>query len=249
MGRGRSTPRSQSPLSPRVEESRRVTKQGENDQEQAVRLCNDPNPADQPVIFPFPHHPGSGSPPTTPRIQTPNFLLRPPDAHPTSSSSSSTTWVSAPAQLLAGHAKPPTSSVSPPTGSNTPGSTPPPSSHPSSATRRPQPSLCGTGADHRDRHLRPRLQLDAPTRTGTDREMLKLNGYSTAHFGKCHEVPVWETGPMGPFEPPAEPGEMGSSTSTGSIGRPTSTPRRSTGTRCPSSRTGPRKRVTTSPRT
>jgi arylsulfatase A-like enzyme len=31
-------------------------------------------------------------------------------------------------------------------------------------------------------------------------ETLKLNGYSTAQFGKCHEVPVWETSPMGPFE-------------------------------------------------
>jgi arylsulfatase A-like enzyme len=29
---------------------------------------------------------------------------------------------------------------------------------------------------------------------------LKLNGYSTAQFGKCHEVPVWETSPMGPFD-------------------------------------------------
>ena len=28
---------------------------------------------------------------------------------------------------------------------------------------------------------------------------LKLNGYSTAQFGKCHEVPVWETSPAGPF--------------------------------------------------
>ena len=31
-------------------------------------------------------------------------------------------------------------------------------------------------------------------------ETLKLNGYSTSMFGKCHEVPVWETSPMGPFE-------------------------------------------------
>jgi arylsulfatase A-like enzyme len=31
-------------------------------------------------------------------------------------------------------------------------------------------------------------------------EILKLNGYSTAQFGKCHEVPVWETSPVGPFE-------------------------------------------------
>jgi arylsulfatase A-like enzyme len=30
-------------------------------------------------------------------------------------------------------------------------------------------------------------------------ETLKLNGYSTAQFGKCHEVPVWQTSPMGPF--------------------------------------------------
>jgi arylsulfatase len=30
-------------------------------------------------------------------------------------------------------------------------------------------------------------------------ETLKLNGYSTAQFGKCHEAPVWETSPLGPF--------------------------------------------------
>ena len=30
-------------------------------------------------------------------------------------------------------------------------------------------------------------------------ETMLLNGYSTAQFGKCHEVPVWETSPMGPF--------------------------------------------------
>jgi arylsulfatase A-like enzyme len=30
-------------------------------------------------------------------------------------------------------------------------------------------------------------------------KVLKLNGYATAQFGKCHEVPVWETSPMGPF--------------------------------------------------
>jgi arylsulfatase A-like enzyme len=29
---------------------------------------------------------------------------------------------------------------------------------------------------------------------------LKLNGYSTAQFGKCHEVPVWQTSPAGPFD-------------------------------------------------
>jgi arylsulfatase A-like enzyme len=37
-------------------------------------------------------------------------------------------------------------------------------------------------------------------------ETLKLNGYATAHFGKCHEVPVWETSPMGPFDRWPSPG-------------------------------------------
>jgi arylsulfatase A-like enzyme len=30
-------------------------------------------------------------------------------------------------------------------------------------------------------------------------ETLRLNGYSTAQFGKCHEVPLWEVSPVGPF--------------------------------------------------
>jgi arylsulfatase A-like enzyme len=38
-----------------------------------------------------------------------------------------------------------------------------------------------------------------PSRTAPLAETLKLNGYATAQFGKCHEVPVWETSPMGPF--------------------------------------------------
>src|SRR5262245_32635676 len=31
-------------------------------------------------------------------------------------------------------------------------------------------------------------------------ETLKLNGYSTAQFGKCHEIPVWESSAIGPFD-------------------------------------------------
>jgi arylsulfatase A-like enzyme len=31
-------------------------------------------------------------------------------------------------------------------------------------------------------------------------EILRLNGYCTAQFGKCHEVPVWEASPVGPFD-------------------------------------------------
>ena len=31
-------------------------------------------------------------------------------------------------------------------------------------------------------------------------QTLKLNGYSTAQFGKCHEVPVWQNSAIGPFD-------------------------------------------------
>ena len=31
-------------------------------------------------------------------------------------------------------------------------------------------------------------------------EILRQHGYNTAQFGKCHEVPVWESGPTGPFD-------------------------------------------------
>ena len=80
-------------------------------------------------------------------------------------------------------------------------------------------------------------------------ETLKLNGYSTAQFGKCHEVPVWQTSSMGPFD--AWPsGGGGFEHSTGSwVGRPTSTRRRSTRTGCRWSPTGPPRRATISPRT
>ena len=40
--------------------------------------------------------------------------------------------------------------------------------------------------------IRPKEKAPLP-------EILKLNGYSTAQFGKCHEVPYWEVSPMGPF--------------------------------------------------
>jgi arylsulfatase A-like enzyme len=58
-------------------------------------------------------------------------------------------------------------------------------------------------------------------------QILKLNGYSTAHFGKCHEVPVFETSPIGPFDHCRR--AQASSTSTGSlVGRTISTTRRYT---------------------
>lgn len=31
-------------------------------------------------------------------------------------------------------------------------------------------------------------------------QILRMNGFSTAQFGKCHEVPNWETTPIGPFD-------------------------------------------------
>jgi arylsulfatase A-like enzyme len=39
-----------------------------------------------------------------------------------------------------------------------------------------------------------------PKETAPLAEILRLNGYSTAQFGKCHEVPAWEVTPMGPFQ-------------------------------------------------
>jgi arylsulfatase len=37
-------------------------------------------------------------------------------------------------------------------------------------------------------------------------ETLRLNGYNTAQFGKCHEVPVWESSAVGPFDHWPSPG-------------------------------------------
>ena len=39
-----------------------------------------------------------------------------------------------------------------------------------------------------------------PNSMATIAEILRMNGYSTAQFGKCHEVPVWEASPVGPFD-------------------------------------------------
>ncbi|MFW2334548.1 arylsulfatase [Ilumatobacter sp.] len=39
-----------------------------------------------------------------------------------------------------------------------------------------------------------------PNTAATIAEILRLNGYSTAQFGKCHEVPPWEASPIGPFD-------------------------------------------------
>ena len=78
---------------------------------------------------------------------------------------------------------------------------------------------------------------------------LKLNGYSTAQFGKCHEVPVWQSSPMGPFD--AWPsGGGGFETFYGFIGGENNQydPALYDGT-TPSSRRRRPRRATTSPRT
>ena len=67
-----------------------------------------------------------------------------------------------------------------------------------------------------------------PNTTAPLAETLKLNGYSTAQFGKCHEVPVWETSPMGPFDAWPTGGGASSTSTASSAARPTSGTRRST---------------------
>ena len=79
---------------------------------------------------------------------------------------------------------------------------------------------------------------------------LKLNGYSTAQFGKCHEVPPWQTSPVGPFD--AWPtGGGGFEHFYGFIGGENNQyyPALYDGHRPRSNRRSPRRRATTSPRT
>jgi arylsulfatase len=46
----------------------------------------------------------------------------------------------------------------------------------------------------------PGYNTTRPNTKATLQETLRLNGYSTAMFGKCHEVPLWEANPTGPFD-------------------------------------------------
>lgn len=46
----------------------------------------------------------------------------------------------------------------------------------------------------------PGYTSQRPNSAATIAEALRLNGYSTSQFGKCHEVPTWEWSPMGPFD-------------------------------------------------
>ena len=81
-------------------------------------------------------------------------------------------------------------------------------------------------------------------------EVLRLNGYATAQFGKCHEVPVWQTSPVGPFD--AWPtGGGGFEHFFGFLGGETNqyAPALYNGTTADRAATAPPTRATTSPRT
>ena len=74
---------------------------------------------------------------------------------------------------------------------------------------------------------------------------LKLNGYSTAQFGKCHEVPVWETSPLGPMNQWPTGGGGSSTFMAFSAERPTSgIPPSTTERRQPSRRRLPKRGIT-----
>ena len=148
----------------------------------------------------------SGSPPTTPRIRTPSFPpitpLRPPAGAPNvlviliddcgfgASSAFGGPCATPNAERLAAgglkfnrfH----TTALCAPTA-------------PGAAHRAQPPHAWAWARSPRSRPRRPATRRCDPTRAAPLAEILKLNGYSTAQFGKCHEVPVWETSPMGPF--------------------------------------------------
>ena len=121
-------------------------------------------------------------------------------------------------------------------------------SHAAGAADRAQPPFLRHGVDHGT------CDLGAGGKFGAAQHdlarTLKLNGYSTAQFGKCHEVPVWQNSPIGPFDAWPTGGAAGSNISTASsAARPTSgIPRSLMGPR-PSRRKRPPMKAITSPRT
>ena len=144
---------------------------------------------------------------TTPRNSTRScrrsWLKRPRRAPPTSSSSSSTTSGSArraPSAVRSTDADRPAAGRR---AASTPSSTPPRSA-------RPRGPRCCTGRNHHQRrHGRitgratrvARLHSSIrPTSATPLPRCCASNGYNTAQFGKCHEVPVWEVRPAGPFD-------------------------------------------------
>jgi len=65
---------------------------------------------------------------------------------------------------------------------------------------RPQPPHREYELYHRDGDWLPGATGQIPNATAPLAEMLRLNGYSTAAFGKWHETAAWETSVSGPFD-------------------------------------------------
>jgi len=59
---------------------------------------------------------------------------------------------------------------------------------------------CGMGSITECATSAPGVSSVLPNTISPIARTLKLNGYSTSQFGKCHELPVWQTSPMGPFD-------------------------------------------------
>ena len=66
-----------------------------------------------------------------------------------------------------------------------------------------------TGRNHHSAHMGticeiaygfPGYDSVIPQSTATVAQILRMNGYNTALFGKAHLTPTWETGPAGPFD-------------------------------------------------
>ncbi|OBI22669.1 arylsulfatase [Mycobacterium sp. E2497] len=66
-----------------------------------------------------------------------------------------------------------------------------------------------TGRNHHSAHMGticeiaygfPGYDSVIPQSTATVAQVLRMNGYSTALFGKAHFTPIWEIGPAGPFD-------------------------------------------------
>jgi arylsulfatase A-like enzyme len=86
-----------------------------------------------------------------------------------------------------------------------------------------------------------------PNHRATLAQTLKLNGYGTAQFGKCHEVPPYETSSAGRFD--RWPTGQGFERFYGFVGGETRAIRPPTATRRRSSRRRHPKKAITSPRT
>ena len=118
------------------------------------------------------------------------------------------------------------------------------------AADRTQPPLRGDGRDHRDRHVRAGLQLDSPELCSAARGDAQAQRLLDRTVRQVPRGAGLGDEPAGAVRRLAVAAAGASSTSTASsAARPTSTRLRCTKARFRSSRTAPRRRATTSPRT